>query len=606
MATLKQQRTQAKRSAKSGPKAPLSSHPAFAAIVALWFAALLGIGSLILPVALIEKVVVALGLPSLISATAPPLGFTARAAIALAATVAGAVLGLFAARQVARSSTPKSATRSVNPADLIRRQPVNAHAELGADGFDGTGTARRRSLALADGDDQASDLLPAWAQPAAARLAVSESESEDTPDFELGDDMMIADDEPLSTLIAEPAPEPIPGPEDDLAEEAYEPLVEFTEQEDFSAQGEPELRDDEDDELVAEKHLFQPFATQAEADEIEGGEDLPESLATLAEPLPFSAPSRHAGEVEAARLAGPADPAVDAGNAEAQASDLADLGLVQLVQRLEATIEKRRALAAEREAQARAAAEQAAQAAPAPIKLELASAFGAIEADEAELARNAYFGGAAPKPEPVEAESVEPEAIAAAAAAKQPEEALPPLTSFADFGDDDDDADDLDALAASFALPIAKPAKAPDAPEPKQVFMPVPAPAPEAPFAKPAPSLGREDDALGAAIYDDSETDDGADDDYSSLASLRNDAPAARLMRIEEPETEIDQSAVVFPGQSPSAGARSFDPPAVDEAKPASVAPSLAHTRATGPSGEEADRALREALRNLQRMGKAS
>ena len=36
-------------------KAPISAHPLFPAIVALWFAALLGVGSLVLPVVLFEK-----------------------------------------------------------------------------------------------------------------------------------------------------------------------------------------------------------------------------------------------------------------------------------------------------------------------------------------------------------------------------------------------------------------------------------------------------------------------------------------------------------------------------------------------------------------------
>ena len=35
-------------------KAPISTHPAFPAIVALWFAALLGLGSLVLPAVLLE------------------------------------------------------------------------------------------------------------------------------------------------------------------------------------------------------------------------------------------------------------------------------------------------------------------------------------------------------------------------------------------------------------------------------------------------------------------------------------------------------------------------------------------------------------------------
>ena len=49
---------------RAGP--PLSLHPAFPAIVALWFAALLGLGSLVLPAVLLEKAVSASGLASLV------------------------------------------------------------------------------------------------------------------------------------------------------------------------------------------------------------------------------------------------------------------------------------------------------------------------------------------------------------------------------------------------------------------------------------------------------------------------------------------------------------------------------------------------------------
>ncbi len=42
-------------------KAPISSHPAFPAIVALWFAALLGLGTLILPVGLLERLAASRG-----------------------------------------------------------------------------------------------------------------------------------------------------------------------------------------------------------------------------------------------------------------------------------------------------------------------------------------------------------------------------------------------------------------------------------------------------------------------------------------------------------------------------------------------------------------
>jgi len=86
-------------------KAPLSAHPAFPAIVALWFAALLGLGSLVLPIALIERLATLTGIALIVPAAKAPLGITARAIIALAAASAGAGIGLLLARKAVDSSS---------------------------------------------------------------------------------------------------------------------------------------------------------------------------------------------------------------------------------------------------------------------------------------------------------------------------------------------------------------------------------------------------------------------------------------------------------------------------------------------------------------------
>src|SRR5687768_5460637 len=90
---------------------PLSLHPAFPAIVALWFAALLGVGSLVLPAVLLYRVVTLTGITSLIPAAAPPLGLTARSLIALVGALAGSGLGVSLARRVARSHQPEPVSR---------------------------------------------------------------------------------------------------------------------------------------------------------------------------------------------------------------------------------------------------------------------------------------------------------------------------------------------------------------------------------------------------------------------------------------------------------------------------------------------------------------
>ena len=68
---------------KPGKSKPISSHPLFPAVVALWFGALLGLGSLAIRPTLLEAVVLKTGLDLIIPAAAPPLGITARILIAL-------------------------------------------------------------------------------------------------------------------------------------------------------------------------------------------------------------------------------------------------------------------------------------------------------------------------------------------------------------------------------------------------------------------------------------------------------------------------------------------------------------------------------------------
>jgi hypothetical protein len=136
-------------SVKRADKAPISTHPAFPAIVALWFAALLGLGSMVLPIALFENLSTVTGIAALVPSAEPPLGFTARAVIALAGAFGGAAIGLLLARQVARSHTPKP--RSLAPAEAHECRPISAHDELGEEGLglsDSIPTGRkRRSLA---------------------------------------------------------------------------------------------------------------------------------------------------------------------------------------------------------------------------------------------------------------------------------------------------------------------------------------------------------------------------------------------------------------------------------------------------------------------------
>jgi hypothetical protein len=123
-------------SEKQADKAPISTHPAFPAIVALWFACLLGFGSLVLPIALLERLVGVTGIAALISVAEPPLGFTARAIVAMVGALGGAAAGLLLARKVARSHEPRASSRAPERIESRECRPIAAHAELGEEGFE--------------------------------------------------------------------------------------------------------------------------------------------------------------------------------------------------------------------------------------------------------------------------------------------------------------------------------------------------------------------------------------------------------------------------------------------------------------------------------------
>ena len=623
-------------------KKPVSAHPAFKIIVALWFAALLGIGSLILPITLIERFVVAVGLPDILAAAQPPLGFTARGAIAISFTVIGALIGLFAARQIARSTTREAPARAIKPSDFARRQPLQAHEELGQGGFDAVATldktpaARRRSLTLTE-EERPSEFLQAAPLPG--------HDDEDYVEFDDEDDAL-----DLAVELTQ----------DDTGTPFATPI--FTENQDMPQHDAASTQLHEDNEMADPQDFTEPFAESATDDsaqtEIRSFGQAPAAAELQAEsgheaaadPLPFSPPSMAVPPPTAEQAPAPgilqssalaAQLARETGaNADVP---LAELGLVQLVQRLATTIEKHREWSASKPADAPTPA----PAAPsiAPVALAAASAHpgpltGVDSADESEAveARSAYFSAppAAPAEQPQASDSAETvsdsadpvlpaketvrqEFMAPPANPASSQRPLAPLASLAPRDDEDEDEDDEDgqmaALAASFALPTPPLRKvqatqltalpgAFDKPEPVAPARPESeARMPEHDGADGRPANDQIDDTQG----DDTQGDDtqAQDDGFASLARLSNPftRPAQEFVRIEdEPEQGAAKAAVVFPGKetgpatapaSASNGARAFDPPGSSAAN--------AHRA----SGDETDRALRDALMNLQRMGKA-
>ncbi|KRA80388.1 hypothetical protein [Altererythrobacter sp. Root672] len=131
----------------------ITRHPAFPAIVALWFTALLGLGGLLLPVALLERVVEMSRIGSLVTAAAPPLGVSARLIVAVGLGAIGAVLGFKIARRVTGAgSRDETALRAPD----APRRPFNVAADSGAEETSGESEPtnhplrRRRALTIAD------------------------------------------------------------------------------------------------------------------------------------------------------------------------------------------------------------------------------------------------------------------------------------------------------------------------------------------------------------------------------------------------------------------------------------------------------------------------
>lgn len=112
----------AKQQRKAAKGKPITSHQLFPAVVALWFGAAFGLGSLAVRPSLIEGLVLKSHIDLLIPAAAPPLGVTARILMALLMAALGAVIGLVIARRIARPR-PVAHERKRSGRDLGREEP---------------------------------------------------------------------------------------------------------------------------------------------------------------------------------------------------------------------------------------------------------------------------------------------------------------------------------------------------------------------------------------------------------------------------------------------------------------------------------------------------
>jgi hypothetical protein len=155
----------AKQKRKPAKGKPITSHQLFPAVVALWFGALFGLGSLAVRPSLLEGLVLKSHLDLVIPAAAPPLGVTARILVALILAAIGAVIGIALARRIARPkpvvTERKRSSRDLGHnesaarphyADASTRPPVlaggNYSDEVDSPGGGGMLANRRRSLAI--------------------------------------------------------------------------------------------------------------------------------------------------------------------------------------------------------------------------------------------------------------------------------------------------------------------------------------------------------------------------------------------------------------------------------------------------------------------------
>ncbi|WP_156167337.1 sulfite exporter TauE/SafE family protein [Aurantiacibacter marinus] len=643
-----------------GGKPPVSAHPAFPAIVALWFAALLGIGTLIVPVQLIEQFISATGIAGVVSSAAPPLGFTARAAIALVATILGALLGLFAARRMTvRTKAPfaiarkDSGMRALNPVEDLDDDFLDADLPPLRETPPPSG--RRRSLAIAE-DETRSDFLELAPLPGnAANRDLQDDALELDAEYLSEDDL---EDDPVQDGLDQ-APvrqefmpsAPVPQSMDDLIAE------ELAAQADGS---EPPLE-------IASVAIAQPVHANTGAKPLAFS---PPSLArqaeaesgafTNSETMPFEAAHSEETFVEQAdgpdqdaeptnEVSVPETPTFDDGEAtrheipaafgelphdgadhEKTASQAATgedtVGLVQLVQQLGSTLEKHREWSAQRAAAAQIDAEFAAkaevEAGPAAEavsgNVEITQEFSPAAPDDAAEAMAAYFGKPAePAQQLEEAEPDEPAPVAGSS--YQPFAGMGRLT-VVDDEDSDVDDNEMNELAASFSLSIGSKIRddaAGQAPSPRPSF-----------DIPPGYIAASADDEAGVAEAAEAAapapaSQPASDASYRSLSQINNPfkRSAEEFVRVEEPESEAgsNEPAVLFPNQQshkPSAGSpadasatsksRAFDPPSGEPAPASPFAPvPAAPTAARNPAAhEDNEQALRAALMNLQRMAK--
>jgi hypothetical protein len=515
----------------------ITGHQAFPAVVALWFAVLLGLGSLVLPAVLLERLVEISGLAALVPAAAPPLGFTARVLVALVAGLGGAALGLMLARRVAEASDAHRPRRRARGAET--RSPLNVLDELDGEGVTNGHApplSRRRAALMAE-------LEPLAAIPSSTDPAQN-------------------DDEPLilSDLAVKAAVPPEAEPDTAPAHTTHEDLSMTAEP--FAFPHPHDIRVPQSD--AGEERMRQVFTGSLPSEENEAGhhplsQAIDDPASDPAEPLEAADLAPEQATLRPVTT----DTADEATAAAWEDKPLEELGLVQLVQRLGSSLERRRAALAQAQASRQAVSVALASVEPAPeepaVPEPLVPAVAlpetgveAAHAEEAALARAAWFGASPGVTAPAEPAPADP---VPAPTLKAPEAGLRPAflsgLAAADLIDEDEDEDPF----PDFNLPLR------------------------------AAVEGR------ARVEDESERGDqrGGADRYRSLLAV-NGSGSLEKKSVRLP---ADESAPRPSRLFDAPGSRPFGKQATASAQPAAE---------TEDPALDTDAALRAALATLQRM----
>lgn len=637
----------AKPKRKPGKSAPIAQHQLFPAVVALWFGALFGLGSLAVRPTLLEELVVKSRIDLLIPAAAPPLGMTARMLVALILAAFGAMIGSLIARRLAQPKQEARERKRTNlstrdegadnrgyagQSDTSTRYGANAAGDFDGDASPGMQANRRRSLTVEHDEDdfvphelaplpggapQIFDIaacglndrpppVPAFepvppVQPAepvqvaplppvAAPVALDWANAAPVlPPSVVPAAMSVSQAIEMQRQVYQAAPEPeqvfaapaAPAPEDGrqvfgMTPPTYPPAdqprqifgapvtddhvpKEFVEAQGFRTSV---FETPEPSPLFPQRAEPAPVPAPAPVPQDDAAPAVPDFAEPLAAPAPV--PQAFVPEGETA----PADPA------PALVSP-ASLGMEDLSARLAESMRRRRA------ARSGSAAEPAVEAAP------------QLHEAETEAAARTVPEFTVP-PFAVPAFTVPPVTEAAAPVVGVPiPAALRPL-DLTGFEANDAAAYDSPLPPRHIALPVEPAAVA----SPPQTFAPPAAEEPEP-----------------------TEEADVAEDEYASLLGVTPSPAVLRnpFVRVEETEVEAEtiEPVVIFPGQAvPSPQGFAAPAPSAEDAgpfrrfdAPASAGqgqPVAANEGVSAVAPEEAERALRSALANLQRMSGAA